>query len=294
MSVSPPVVVGVDGSESSLAAVDWAAREAAARRTALRVVHAFIWPKLNVPLGPATYADPDGGLRADARGLLGDAVQRARAAAPGVEVTAEMPEAMPVPAMLHESRTACLVVLGSRGLGGFGGLLLGSTAVQVAAHAPVPVVVVRRGDPGPHAVARGDVVVGVDGSQHSVDAVAFAFAEAQRLGTGVLALTISPSGPIDTVPAGVLLADDDDPEPARALAEAVAGWSEKYPDVPVRRAVARGHASRTLTDLAADAALLVVGSRGAGGFRGLLIGSVSQGVLHHATCPVAIVRARTP
>ncbi|MGX7829609.1 universal stress protein [Actinokineospora sp. 24-640] len=108
----------------------------------------------------------------------------------------------------------------------------------------------------------------------------------------MLALSVSPYAITDPVAAGVLLADDDEPGHARALAEAMSGWTEKYPDVPVRRAVTRGHPARTLTGIAAGAALLVVGSRGAGGFRGLLLGSVSQGVLHHATCPVAIVRSR--
>ncbi|MFC7615431.1 universal stress protein [Actinokineospora soli] len=153
-------------------------------------------------------------------------------------MSSAMPESAPVPALLRQD--AGLVVVGSRGLGGFGGLLLGSTAVQVAAHARCPVVVVRGGEHRERGVARGDVVVGVDGSEHSVEAIAFAFAEAQRLGVGVLALTITPWGLLDTVPAGVLLADDDDPEPARALAESIAGWAEKYPEVPVRRAVARG------------------------------------------------------
>ncbi|MFC7615699.1 universal stress protein [Actinokineospora soli] len=192
-------------------------------------------------------------------------MHRAKAVA-DVDVTGDMPESAPVPALLRQD--ACLVVLGSRGLGGFGGLLLGSTAVQVAAHARCPVVVVR-------GERSGDVVVGVDGSAHSVEAIAFAFGEAQRLGAGVVAVT----------------AGSQEDEAARALAESVAGWAERYPDVPVRRSVVRGHAARALVDAAADAALLVVGSRGAGGFRGMLLGSVSQGVLHHATCPVAIVRS---
>ncbi|MFC5286736.1 universal stress protein [Actinokineospora guangxiensis] len=293
MSVNnAPVVVGADGSESSLAAVEWAAGYARARRVDLRIVHAFIWPQLAVPLGPADHGDSGGGLRNDARRVLAEAVHRAVDAVRGVQVSGAMPETAPVPALLRECGNASLVVVGSRGLGGFSGLLLGSTAVQLAAHAPVPVVIVREGEPGVRAAARGDVVVGVDGSARSIEAVAFAFAEAQRLGTGLLAVSVSPPGMVDTVPVGVLLADDDDPEPARALSETMAGWAEKYPEVPVRRAVARGNPARTLTDLAADAPMLVVGSRGAGGFRGLLLGSVSQGVLHHARCPVAIVRPR--
>ncbi|MGX7826250.1 universal stress protein [Actinokineospora sp. 24-640] len=203
--------------------------------------------------------------------------------APAIEVTSELPEGTPVPLLLRASRSAALVVLGSRGLGGFSGLLVGSSAVQVAAHACVPVVVVHGGGPGER-TARGDVVVGVDGSAHSADAIAFAFGEARRLGTGLLAVSVAPVG----LPAGELPADDA--RTARALAEAMAGWAEKYPEVPVRRDVVVGHPARTLTDLAAGAAMLVVGSRGAGGFRGLLLGSVSQAVLHHATCPVAIVR----
>lgn len=292
MSVNAaPVVVGVDGSESSLAAVEWAARAAEARGVGLSVVHAFIWPLLGVATGPASHGDPDGGLRAEARRLLAEAVDRAREAAPGIDVACEMPEGTPVPVLLRASRSAALVVLGSRGLGGFSALLVGSTAVQVAAHAAAPVVVVRSGGSGEPTAARGDVVVGVDGSAESVDAVAFAFAEAQRLGTGLLAVSVAASAPAANLPAGVLLADDDNPEPARALAEVMAGWAEKYPEVPVRRNVIVGHPARTLIDLTADAAMLVVGSRGRGGFRGLLLGSVSQAALQHASCPVAIVRA---
>jgi nucleotide-binding universal stress UspA family protein len=185
-----------------------------------------------------------------------------------------------------------VVVVGHRGLGGFTGLLVGSVGVQVAAHAAGPVVVVR-----PHSAAAGAsagrVVVGIDGSPLSRAALGFGFEAAARRGVGLTAVhawtePVS-TGPGDMLPL-VYDADDVDAEETRLLAEALAGWAEKYPDVPVDRKVVRGRAAEALVAESAGAALLVVGSPGRGGFTGLLLGSVSQAALHHADCPVAIVR----
>jgi nucleotide-binding universal stress UspA family protein len=287
-----PIVVGVDGSEVSLEAVEWAAAEAVARHRRLRVVHAFIWPLLRVPVGPSTYAPPGSGLRADAQRILDDAVLRARQSAPGIDVAGVMPVGAPVPVLLSEIEQAPLVVLGSRGLGGFSGLLVGSTGVQVAAHAPCPVIVVRPVSAEPSNLMTADqVVVGVDGSSLSVETLEFGFAEAVRLGVGVVAVHVAAShvpgdGRVD------VLTEEHAPKQARLLAESLAGWPEKYPDVPIRRVLLRGHAGRALTEASQGARLLVVGSRGLGGFRGLLLGSVSDAVLHHAHCPVAVVRTQ--
>lgn len=115
------------------------------------------------------------------------------------------------------------------------------------------------------------------------------FAEAVRLGVGVVAVHVAAS----RVPGDNcvnVLTEEHAPEQARLLAESLAGWQEKHPDMPIRRVVLRGHAGRTLTEASKGARLLVVGSRGLGSFRGLLLGSVSHAVLHHAHCPVAVVR----
>jgi nucleotide-binding universal stress UspA family protein len=134
-----PIVVGVDGSEVSLDAVEWAAAEAVERHRRLRVVHAFIWPLLRVQVGPSRYGPPDAGLQAQAQRILDEALLRARQSALGIDVAGAMPVGVPVPVLLSEIEQAPLVVPGSRGLGGFSGLLLRSTGVQVAAHASCPV-----------------------------------------------------------------------------------------------------------------------------------------------------------
>lgn len=285
-----PIVVGVDGSEVSLEAVEWAAAEAVERHRRLRVVHAFIWPLLRVPVGPSEYGPPDAGLRAQAQRILDEALLRARQSAPGIDVAGAMPVGAPVPVLLSEIEQAPLVVLGSRGLGGFSGLLLGSTGVQVAAHASCPVIVVRPVSAAPpNSLTADQMVVGVDGSSLSVEALEFGFAEAVRLGVGVVAVHVAASH----VPGGGsvdVLTGEHALEQARLLAESLAGWQEKYPEVPIRRVLLCGHAGRALTEVSQGARLLVVGSRGLGGFRGLLLGSVSHAVLHHAHCPVAVVR----
>lgn len=285
-----PIVVGVDGSEVSLEAVEWAAAEAAARHRRLRVVHAFIWPLLRVPVGPCTYGQVDGGLQAAAQRILDKALLRAKETAPGIDVSTVMPVGAPVPVLLSEIEDVPLVVLGSRGLGGFSGLLVGSTGVQVATHAPCPVIVVRpvSAEP-PNSMAADQVVVGVDGSPLSVAAIEFGFAEAVRLGVGVVAVHVAASRlPGDS--SVDVLTEEHAPEQARLLAESLAGWQEKHPDMPIRRVVLRRHAGRALAEASKGARLLVVGSRGLGSFRGLLLGSVSHAVLHHAHCPVAVVR----
>jgi nucleotide-binding universal stress UspA family protein len=285
-----PIVVGVDGSEVSLDAVEWAAAEAVAQHRRLRVVHAFIWPLLRVPVGPSKYGPPDAGLRAQAQRILDEALLRARQSAPGIDVSGAMPVGAPVPVLLSEIEQAPLVVLGSRGLGGFSGLLIGSTGVQVAAHASCPVIVVRPVSAAPpNSLTADQVVVGVDGSSLSVEALEFGFAEAVRLGVGVVAVHVAASH-VPGVGSVDVLTGEHALEQARLLAESLAGWQEKYPDMPIRRVLLCGHAGRALIEASQGARLLVVGSRGLGGFRGLLLGSVSHAVLHHAHCPVAVVR----
>ncbi len=203
-------------------------------------------------------------------------------------MTAEVVDGSASSVLLAEARDAALVVLGNRGLGGFAGLLLGSVAVQVSAHADGPVLVVRG-----ESRADGPVVVGVDGSELSQEAVRFAFEEAAWRGTELVAvhawLYPTPVGPGDILPL-VYDLDAFRDEEERVLAEAVAGWSERYPEVPVRRRLVRGSPGRALVEESRTAQLVVVGARGRGALGGLLLGSVSHAVLHHAHCPLAIVR----
>jgi nucleotide-binding universal stress UspA family protein len=280
------VVVGVDGSESSLDAVRLAAREASLRRRPLLAVHAFVWALMRVPVGPHPLGPPDGGLRNQAERLVSEAVEEARKAAPEVAVTARTVDGTVAPVLLAEARDAYMVVLGDRGLGGFSGLLVGSVAVQVAAHATCPVVVAK-GERHPD----GPVVVGVDGSAVSDRAVGFAFEEASLRDAPLVAIHSwqlpMPTEFGDPLPLGY----DQEIAAAkeRALSEGIAGWGERFPDVAVTRRVHQGRPAEALVDGSDQAQLVVAGARGRGGFTGLLLGSVSQAVLHHARCPVAIV-----
>ncbi|MFG1674392.1 universal stress protein [Micromonospora sp. NPDC049282] len=283
------IVVGVDGSPPSLHAVDWAAREAAARHRPLRIVHAFRWPLTNELMGPPAVGPPDAGLQHAAERMLSAAADRARAAAPTVTVSTDLPAEVPAAALIDASDGADLLVVGHRGLGGFTGLLVGSVGVQTAAHAACPVIVIRASDSddghgrteaGP---AAGQVVVGVDNSDVSSPAVDFAFAHAARHGLGVVAVHA-----YQRAAAG---SDAQDEVRARMVTDALAGYRDTYPHVPVREKLIHGRPAAVLAAESAGAALTVVGTRGRGGFTGLLLGSTSQGVLHHASSPVAIVRA---
>jgi nucleotide-binding universal stress UspA family protein len=284
-----PVVVGVDGSEQGLAAVDLAARYATERHLPIRVVHGFTWPYLGtVPMSPATVEMPEKALKDEADHFLAEGIERARRAAPDLDVTGEVVVGTGGSVLVAESRHAAAVVVGDRGLGGFTGLLVGSVAVQVVSHGECPVLVCRgRQDPD------GPVLLAADGSPDSAGAVALAFEEASLRGAAlrVVHTWLYPvaAGPGDMLPL-VYDARDLEAEERRVLAEALAGWSERYPDVVVEEELVRGRAAPRLIDESRKAQVAVVGARGRGGFAGLILGSVSQAMLHHAGCPVIVVR----
>jgi nucleotide-binding universal stress UspA family protein len=283
-----PIVVGVDGSEAGRPAIDLAVREAHLHRRALRLVHAFVWPTLGVHVGPSPQGPPDGGLAADADRLLAEALAYATAAGPDLDISGEVVTGAAVPVLLAQARHAALVVVGSRGLGGFSGLLLGSVAVQLAAHSGGPVLVAR----GEQRIT-GPVVVGVDGSEASGEALAFGVAEAAARGSGVVALQTwwghLSDGAEQELP---LVYDADDVRSVleARLAATVAAHRESHPDVPVRVEVRHARAAHALVEASGSAQMVVVGARGRGGMSGLLLGSVSQALLHHARCPVAVIR----
>lgn len=282
-----PVIAGVDGSAQGHRAVRLAAEQARGRHRALRLVHALGWPLNQTPITSRASGPLDGGPRFEAERLLAQAIADARQAAPEVPVSGEIADGQPANVLLARSSGAALIVLGSRGLGGFGSLLLGSVALQVSTHALCPVLVARGGD------RDGPVVVGVDGSPLSTLATGFAFAEAAKRGAELIAVhayrdPVS-AGPGDMLP---LVHDVDSlrSEEDRVLAEGIAGWREKYPDVAVARRLVRNRPAPALVEESTRAGLVVVGARGRGGFAGLVTGSVSHALLHHADCPVAIVR----
>jgi nucleotide-binding universal stress UspA family protein len=281
------VVVGVDGSAAGLSAVRLAAAEAAKRRRPLRVVHAFIWPLLHIKVDPPAGGPADGGLRHQAERILAEAMAEADAAVPGLPVSGEIVDGQAATVLVGETTRAALVVLGDLGVGGFTGLLVGSVAVQVAEYADCPVLVARGGER-----TTGPVVVGVDGSALSELAVDFAVQEAAFRRVELVAVhafqhPVS-AGPGDLVP---LVYDTEElrAEEDEVLAESVAGLTDRYPDVPIATRLVRGRAAPALIEESRTAQLIVVGSLGRGGLAGLVLGSASQSVLHHSSCPVAIV-----
>ncbi|MCF7548626.1 universal stress protein [Pseudonocardia sp. WMMC193] len=288
MQAHGPVVVGVDGSASGSEAVCWAAREAVRRRVGLRLVSALVLPEPNHLGNPGLGTSYKRTMTEAAEQVLADAVALARSVEPGLEMESELRSGFAIPVLLAESDRAGLVVVGSRGLGGFTGLLVGSVAIALVARGASPVVVVR-GDAEEGADDTRPVVVGVDGSPVSEEALALAFEEAALHRAPLLALHTWQ----DVVELGIAALVDwngVEAEEHALLAERLAGWAEKYPDVEVRRRVVRDRPAAELVDLSRSARLVVVGSRGRGGVRGLLLGSVSHALVHHAQCPVLVAR----
>lgn len=287
MAEQLPVVVGVDGSAQALAAVQMATREAAWRGVGLRIVHAFVWPLMHVDVG-APPSMPQGGLKHEAERILQQAADTAAATDATVPVSTDLITGGASGVVLHEARSASLLVLGDRGLGGFSGLLLGSVAVHVTSHIETPVLVVR----GEQHRA-GPVVLGVDGSPGAAGAVEAAFVEADHRGCELLAVRVWHEAQTGIPPVPKSYTAELTGE--RDLIDTACGsCRQRHPEVRVRQEVRVGPVTRTLIDLGEQAHLMVVGARGRGGFAGLLLGSVSQQLLHHAACPVLVVRHAHP
>jgi len=282
-----PILVGYDGSATAVCALTWAQDEAARRAATIELVYVYEWASsvTPVPLG-ATWPDP--AVRREAVATVNQAVARAVTARPEVPLTGRVVDGSVVPILRKLSEHAQLLVLGHRGLGGFTGLLAGSVATGVATHALCPVVVVR-GTAQPHL----PVVVGVDDSPDADRAVGFGFDQAAARGVPLVAVRAWQPPPVpwrtDLRP---LVYDTDELAAAeRQLAEhALAGWPDKHPEVPVSIRLLPSTPAHALITASAEAQLVVVGSRGRGGFHGLLLGSAARQLVHHAHCPVAVVR----
>jgi nucleotide-binding universal stress UspA family protein len=290
----PSVIVGVDGSEDSRRALHWAAAHAGRRRLPLRVLHAVDFPHSQLMLdNSANQTD-----LVEARTLVESAVSDVERTWPGLAVTGDWLIGTPSEALARSANPTDLVVVGSRGLGQIGSLLIGSVSNELAQRATCPVVVVRWSRDVRNPETRRGVVVGVDGSKTSMAAVAFAFAAASERGlplTVVHAVRDPYTQPTIASqlsrPAGV---PTDDRE-RLDVAEATAGWKEQNPDVPVTVRYENGRAAQVLTDMSAGSDLLVVGSHGRGATAALVLGSTSRAVLERARCPVAVVRpSRSP
>lgn len=276
-----PVVVGVDGSPASLLAAEHAARAAVLRSRPLHLVHGYLHPLgYGVPVNPYDLGLP--APTEEAQKMLETTAADLAERCPGLTVEVRQVAGGPGATLVEESRRAELVVVGSRGLGGFAGLLLGSVGTQVAAHAHCPVLVVRPAEE-PIPVA-GPVLVGVDGSEPAELAVGYAADEAARRGDGLVLLHV---GPPDRASAD----EATETQATELLATAEAAVRGSHPGLAVEARVLRApKAEQALVEASGDAALVVVGSRGRGGFAGLLLGSVSQALVQHAHCPVLVAR----
>lgn len=284
---SQPIVVGFDGSAGAREALHWSL--AAARYTHLPVELdcAFEWHVFAEPVAAIAPVRPECLARRQARAMLDTALAEAARGYPDVPLAGVMIDGRAVSVLVARSRRARLLVLGCRGHGGFTGLWLGSTALMVAAEAHCPVVVVR-GEARPPE-RPGHVLAGVDGSAPSRVALAFAFEQAAARGADLRVVRVfSPSAPNWKIPE--LGVKEAPASRQAAYVDLVAKWRERYPTVPVTAAAVTGSATSVLLDATGDAQLAVIGARGGDVRPRPPLGVVSHHLLHHARCPVVLVR----
>lgn len=283
-----PVVVGVDGSEGSLLALEWAAREAERHGSPLRLVSApAMPPRMRARKGATPAIGTE--LHGFAMRALDAAVTRSKEIVPGLVTDTRMLSGPPAVAITEASEGAVMVVVGSRGIGGFTAMLLGSVSRYTAMHATCPVVVVREQS----VAVQREIVVGIRDTHESTEALTFAFEEAALSGAELVTVhsqhrfhpAIRAAGEPSRVTADI----------TRSLAESLAAWRDKYPTVVVRPDVVLGHPAQVLAEYSARADLVVVGRHGGGsaGSGGRpAIGSIQHAVLNHARGPVVVVPDR--
>ncbi|KQH76026.1 MULTISPECIES: universal stress protein [Mycobacterium] len=281
------LVVGVDGSSASNAAVAWAARDAAMRNVPLTLVHMLstyvpTFPQIPLPGGVAVWQEED------ARLVLEEAAKLARESAGGsVVIGTELKSSPPIPTLVQLSEDADMVVVGSHGRGAVGRALLGSVSSGVLRGAACPVAIIPADEPDIREDA--PVLVGIDGSPASELATAIAFDEASRRGVDLRA--VHAWSDVEILDLGGLDWPALQEESEQILAERLAGWQERYPDVAVQRLVVCDRPARELVNQSKSAQLVVLGSRGRGGIARVLLGSVSNAVVHSVHTPIIVARA---
>ncbi|WP_460073751.1 universal stress protein [Streptomyces sp. YKOK-I1] len=287
-----PLVVGVDGSDSSLLAVDWAVDEAARHGLPLRLVHAFRWERYERTLPSFTTGRGAGEVMA--QNIVASCAQRAGLRNPEVKVSEEVLPDDAVSALLRTAPDAFALVVGERGRGEVSGLLLGSVSLSVAARAACPVVVVRGAQPNVRG-SLGRIVVGVGDTAEHTGAVRFAAREAQARGcalTAVRAWRRPAHEHGDRLPAADDATEALDERASTELQDALSEAVREHPGLSVHRHTVEGPAHRVLLDAAADADLVVVGAQRRHGHFGLQLGRAAHSLLHHSACPVAVVPER--
>lgn len=290
------VVAGLDGSPESHAAVEWAAREAELRGLPLKIVH--VWEPAPDPLAQAPLLGAETQQHWSER-IPREAGEGLRLRHPGLDVTEEQVTGTPADALVDAAKDAELLVLGSRGLSGVGGFLVGSVGLAIVAHAELPVVLVRADGQAAHedesapasAAPPRPAVLGLDAGAPSDAVIEFAFAEAALRGTGlrvVYGWNLPPYYAYGlAMDAG--LHDELSREETTALTEALRPWRQKHPSIEVAQEPRVGSAADHLVDASREASLVVIGRRIRRGALGAHIGPVAHGVLHHSTAPVAVV-----
>jgi nucleotide-binding universal stress UspA family protein len=283
------ILVAVDGSAESDAAVRWAAREAELRDSPITLAHVVVpvvtsWPVRSL------QAEFNEWQEDNARQVLeqGEKILQSSLGAPELaSVGAEVLQDYAVPALVGASRDARMIVVGSRGMGAFGRTLLGSVSGGVVRHARCPVAIVHA-EEAQSPDHTPPILLGIDGSPASEAATALAFDEASRRGVELVALHAWSD--VGVFPVLGMHWQEYEDEGHEILGERLAGWQEQYPDVVVRRRIVCDRPARWLIDDSQQAQLVVVGSHGRGGFPGMLLGSVSTAVAEGAKAPVIVVR----
>ncbi|ULE33414.1 universal stress protein [Mycobacterium sp. IDR2000157661] len=292
MSATPVgIVVGVDGSPESEAALGWATTEALLHDQPITLLYAIApvvvtWP---VAYLEADYAESQ---EEAARQVLERAQQAVAASSGATQPPAVKTEVVHQPAasaLVAGSRDAYMTVVGSRGLGAIGRALLGSVSSGLVHHGHGPVAIVHN-DEAQAPDRTSPVLLGVDGSPASEEATAFAFDEASRRGVELVALHAWSD--VGVFPVLGMDWHEYEDQGQEVLAERLAGWQERYPDVHVQRRIVCDQPARWLVDASQQAQLVVIGSRGRGGFTGMVLGSVAAKVSRGAHAPVIVVRPR--
>ncbi|QMV24533.1 universal stress protein [Streptomyces sp. SCUT-3] len=283
-----PVVVGVTRSGSSRPALVWAAKEARLRHLPLEILHSQEWPpgmlRRAASDRPAELWATQ--FRAAGQAVLDEALREESARVPGLRVSTRLAEGRPAQVLREAADHASMLVLGTRPAGFEQLLSPGGVGPALVGHLPCPLALVRHPEAGAGAGVQegtGPVVVGIDGSPGAARAARFAFEEAALRGTDLLAVEVLPRS--DTAVEGVV------EEGSAEISEALAGQGERFPEVKVRHEVLSGRPAIVLTRAATGAQCLVVGSRGRGGFRGMLLGSTGRTLVHSARCPLVVVPA---